>query len=317
MKRIINAVTIYVAFCVLGTLLGAVFCMLCMNVTNLVVGTRLSPFSASLFVKGLFLSLPLSSVVALLLVLLHQIRHNSRSLPLFLVYVALHALTWLLVVPQALRLSLAYDMRPGVAKSVVSPGYFREDGGLVYYWAKLGEDGTGDGLRIDPYGIYGTAGAVEPLRHAALPQRQEQSVFADALIGSALKTPRVVESPLAIYLYLLYQARDAASRAYGAWLAFASLGLSMLAIYALGWLSSWRLLNAFVVMVAGVCVVFLNYALYASALLAPLGRLWEQKLGAMADALPLAAGANVVIMLLFALSAPVARLCKKQAGGAL
>ena len=310
MKRIVNAVIIYLASCALGTLLGAVFCMLCMNVTNLVVGTRLPLWVSPLFIKGLFLSFPLASVVALLLVLLHQIRHNSRSVPLFTVYFALTLLSWGLLMPQALRLSLAYDMRLGMTKTIVSPGYFRESGGLVYYWARLDDDGTGDGLCINLHDVNGNA--VSPLHHAELPQ-QGQSLFADTLVATAITPPQVVRSPLAVYLYVLYQARDAASRDYFAWLAFASMGMALLAVYALGGVSSWRLQNAFIVMLAGVGIMFLNYALYASERLAPFARLWSQKLGAAGELVPLATAVNVVVALLFVLTGVVARFVRRRA----
>ena len=317
MKRLFKAITLYFSFCIFGTLIAAVFCMLCMNVTNLVIGTRLPLFSMPLFIKALFLSFPVVAILALLLLVLYFIRHNIHSVLSLLVYVALGALTWGFLTPQTLRLSLSYDMRFAITNSVVSPGYFREeDNGLVYYWASVAEDGTGEGFFIDLYGIYGKAGAVYSLEHAEV-VKKAQSVFADALVDSAIKTPKVVSSPLAVYLHLLYQGRDAVSRGYIAWLCFASLGLTLLALYAFGWLSAWRLLNAFIVMIAGVGVVFLNYLLTTHARLAALSELWLTKLGAIADILSLSTCVNLLLALLFVLIGIIRHFTRKEPVAAL
>lgn len=313
MKRIRNAVIIYFVMCLLGTFVGAIFSMLCMNVTNLVIGTRLPLLSLPLFIKGIFLTFPLASVVSLLLIVLYHIRHNKASFLVLVAYILLGSLTWLFLTPQALKLSFGEDMRLGITNNVVSLGYYREDDGLVYYWASLSPDGRGEGFVIDLYGQHGKAGTIYPLHDAEVQTKRPQSIFADTIVSSAIKAPRIVASPLAVYLLLLYQGRDAASRGYSLWLSFATIGLALLSVYGLGWLSTWKLLNAFLVMIASVGIAFLNYGLYTN--LQFLSNAWLSHTGSFGSHLPLSTCVNIFISLVFSLAGILKHVADTKARG--
>ncbi len=311
MKRIITATALFFSFCLIGTIAGAVFSMLCMDLTQFVIGSKLSLFSLEFFLKGIYLSFPLVAIISLLLLVMYQIRHPDNAWPALISYCALNALTWLVLIPLMLLLSLRTDIRPPAAAPSVSAGYFRTQDDLVYYWSAFSYDGKGEGLYIDSYGVNGMPGTVYPLHDAEKPEQKTPSTFADPLVLSAIDMPRCVAVPLTAYLYLIYRARDSLSRGYVSWLIFASIGLALAAVYAASGLSSWRLLNAFIVIITGVGVSLLNYALYASDLLKPLTAVWLRTLGSFATHVPLAACVNVLIALILITTGSIRHTTKK------
>lgn len=298
MKRIITVTALFFSFCLLGTFAGATFAMLCMDLTQFVIGVKLSLFSSEFFLKGIYLAFPLSAIMTLLMLVMYQIRHPTYSTTALISYIALNLLTWLVLIPLMLLLSMRTDIRPPSAAPSVSPGYFRTEDDLVYYWSKFSYDGKGEGLYIDVYGLKGRPGVVYPLQDADKPEQKTPANFADSLVLSAIHMPRCVSIPLTAYLYLVYHARDALSRSYVNWLMFASLGIALASVYAVGWLSSWRLLNAFIVIIVGIGIALLNYALYASSLVKPLTAIWLRALGSFGTHFPLVVCANIVISLI-------------------
>ncbi len=271
--------------------------MLCMDLTQLVIGTRFSLFRFEFFLKGVYLSFPLVSIMALLMIILYQIRHPQHSVPSVAVFIALNLLLWAMLMPLVLGLSLRTDIRPPAAAPSASSGFFRNEDGLVYYWEVFSHNGKGEGLYIDLYGVHGEPGQVYPLHQVDKPEQKTPSPFADTLVQKSIDMPKCVSIPLTAYLSLLYYARDCLSRGYLQWLGFASLGLAFMSLYGLGWLSSWRLLNAFVVMVVSVCIALVNYALYAGLLLPGVSRFWQLGLGAFGKHVPFTACVNVLIAL--------------------
>ena len=292
----------FFTFCLLGTLAGAVFCMLCMDLTQFVIGSKLSLFSLEFFLKGIYLSFPLVAIISLLLLVMYQIRHPVQKLQSFCTYLVLNVLVWTVLIPLVLQLSLRTDIRPPAAAASVSPGYFRTENDMVHYWSKFSYDGKGEGVAIDLYGLAGSPGTMIPLHDASKPEQKTPANFADSLVLSAIDMPLCVSVPMNAYLHLLYTARDSLARSYLSWLTFASLGLALASVYAICFLSSWRLLDAFIVIIAGVGVALLNYAFSAGIIGKTLSLIWQRGLGEFGIRFPLTACLNVCIALLFIIS---------------
>ena len=122
-----------------------------------------------------------------------------------------------------------------------------------------------DGIFIDTVGLSNKEEAIIPF--FAQPVKNESAFpYSDILIKNSLEPPFLVTYPLAIYNALLTSASYASSLGFFAWLLFASLGLTLLSIYGVQFLSSWKFANVISVIFALVVVVLANYFYYMGVL---------------------------------------------------
>jgi hypothetical protein len=269
MKTFISLLIVYIAVCIGGSLVGASFYMIYQSLKLFVVGQPLTFFSLYLFYQGIFFVFPLVCAASSLFMILYLIRHPAGVVLPLLVYLLTGCLSWYFLIPLSLSQSSGFK-NTGSAKTitpVLSPGFFREDTGGVYYYTRIAPNGTADGLYIDLRGFSGEQGKILKLDSVPV-NTAAAGPFSDLLIRDAVALPRIIRVPLSFYQKQLYAARAAGLQGKIAWLCFASAGLALLSVFALQLMSEWRLLNAFLVIAVFFSVGLLNGSYYGGTFLA-------------------------------------------------
>ena len=299
MKRAIYIAVIYLASIFVGTLVFAALFMFSCNLSMFVTGLPVSFFSLHFFMTGILLSVPLVCLLVQILLILYIIRHPSNHLLSLIMYVLFGLLSWLVFIPADMKLIARYES--DVVSSRVeasSAGVFRKEENGVYYYTRVEEDGTADGLFFDTTGYLGQEGMVLPLFDVAV-KNESAFPYSDILIKNSMQPPLLVTYPLSVYNALLTAAEYSSSLGFLSWLAFASMGLALLAVYGVQFASSWKLANVICVLSCAVGVLFINY-LYYMNILPDLLKEMAQKLSGLTGVKdPLIILINVVITLLY------------------
>lgn len=262
MKRALYFAIIYLAAMLVGTLIFATLFMFSCNLNMFVTGLPVSFFSLHFFMTGVLLSIPLVCILIQILLILYLVRHPKCQLISLIMYSVFGLLSWLFLIPMDLKLISRYESDDLLTRvETSSTGVFRKEANGVYYYTRIGEDGCADGLFFDTSGYLGQEGSVVPLFN--LPVKNESAFpYSDILIKNSLLPSQLVTYPLSVYNALLTAAQYSASLGFLAWLAFASMGLALLAVYGTQFLSSWKLANVACVIISAVAVLVINYLYY-------------------------------------------------------
>lgn len=266
MKRVLYFAIIYLASIVIGTLIFATLFMFSCNLNMFVTGLPSSFFSLHFFMTGILLSVPLVCVLIQILLVLYIIRHPKCHILSLIIYALFGLLSWLVFIPIDIKLISRYES--DVVSSRVeasSAGVFRKEASGVYYYTRIDDDGSADGLFLDTTGYLGQEGAVLPLFDVSV-KNESAFPYSDILIKNSLQPPLLVTYPLSIYNALLTAGSYSSSLGFLAWLAFASMGLALIAVYGIQFLSSWKLANVVSVIVCAFGVLFINYLYYMNIL---------------------------------------------------
>ncbi len=262
MKRALYLAIIYLASLFLGTLLFATVFMFSCNLTMFVTGLPASFFSLTFFTTGILTTFPLVCVLSQVLLVLYMVRHPGNYGVSFAMYMIFGLLSWLLLLPADLKLSVRYEN--SLAKTRVeasSSGFFRKDAGGVIYYSRIEENGNAEGLFIDTSDFQDSENSVVPFFD--VPVKNESAFpYSDILIKNSLEPPKIVTFPLALYSALLTAAEYSAALGFLAWLSFASMGLALLSVFGLQFASSWKLANVAFVIIGIITVVVVNYLYY-------------------------------------------------------
>ena len=298
MKRALYFAVIYLASMFVGTIVFATIFMFSCNLNMFVTGLPVSFFSLHFFMTGTLLSIPLVCILIQILLILYVIRHPGCQILSLIIYAVFGLVSWIFIIPMDLKLISRYESDVVSSRIVASStGIFRKESNGVYYYTRINEDGTADGLFIDTTGYTGQEGAVVPLFD--IPVKNESAFpYSDILIKNSLQPPLLVTYPLSVYNALLTAAQYSASLGFLAWLAFASMGLALLTIYGTQFLSSWKLANVACVITSAFVILFINYLYYMNILPDILKELAEKlsNLTGLKD--PLIVLINVIIALL-------------------
>ena len=247
---------------IIGTLVFATLFMFSCNLNMFVTGLPASFFSLNFFVTGIFISIPLVCITIQLLLILYVIRHPRCQLISLFIYILFGALSWLVIIPTDLKLISRYESDTIKTRvEATSPGIFRKEESGVYYYSKINPNGTAEGIFLDTTGFLGQEGAALPLFNE--PVKNESSFpYSDILIKNSLQPPQLVTYPLSIYNALLTAAQYSVSQGFLAWLTFATLGLALLSVYGIQFVSSWKLANVAYVICSAMAVLLVNYLHY-------------------------------------------------------
>lgn len=262
MKRALYFAVIYLASMLIGTLVFATLFMFSCNLSMFVTGLPSSFFSMHFFMAGMLLSIPLVCFIIQILYIFYIIRHPKCQIISLIMYVVFGLFSWLFIIPTDLNLISRFGSDVVVARTESSSaGVFRKEADGIYYYSLVDEQGKADGLFLDTSGYLGQDGAVIHLFDS--PVKNESAFpYSDILIKNSLQPPAMVTYPLAVYNALLTAAGYSASVGVLAWLAFASIGLALLAVYGIQFTSSWKLANVVSVLCATAAVVLINYFYY-------------------------------------------------------
>ncbi len=266
MKRALYFAVIYLASMFVGTVIFATLFMFSCNLNMFVTGLPVSFFSLNYFMTGILLSVPLVCILIQILLILYIIRHPGCQIISLIIYAVFGLLSWLVFIPADLKLIARYESDVVSCRvEAASTGVFRKEANGVYYYTRIDEDGSADGLFLDTTGYLGQEGAVVPLFD--IPVKNESAFpYSDILIKNSLQPPVLVTYPLSVYNALLTAAQYSSSLGFLSWLAFASIGLALLTVYGIQFMSSWKLANVTFVICFAVGILFINYLYYMNIL---------------------------------------------------
>ena len=298
MKRALYFAVIYLSALILGTLIFATLFMFSNNLNMFVTGLPSSFFSLHHFMNGIFLSIPLACIVIQILLILYVIRHPRNQLVSMLMYIIFSMLSWLLIIPADLKLINLYesDLEHSRTEST-SAGIFRKEGNGIYYFSRVNDDKSVDGLFLDTTGFLGQEGAAIPLFNAKV-SNESAFPYSDIIIKNSLQPSQLVTYPLSVYHALLTVAIHNVSEGFFPWISFAAIGLALMSLYALQFASSWKLANVTCTVFCAMGILFLNYLYYMNifpSILIELGSKLSSLTGAKDPMIHLV---NIIIFLL-------------------
>jgi hypothetical protein len=191
-------------------------------------------------------------------------RQSDYSFVAMLVCIAFHVFTWFVFLPvsnKAVTSIIGQSQSNKTFQSAgVSPGYFRQIDGKLFYFFRINEDKTGDGVLIDLNAATETYLQLTPLSHAPL---MPEFLDGDPLIYRTVAFPPVLALLLRLIVAFGENAETALRRGILTWYAFASVCFPLTALISFAHVSRWKLIN-FSVLVFGFCaILLLNLAYFA------------------------------------------------------
>ena len=284
MKNTFSMILYYFAALFFGTLAAGFVYMVCCDLTLCVAGESAKFFCWAFFLKGMLVSFPLICIAGILLSIFYGISHKENFLFRFVFYVFINVVTWLVLIPASFELTEKYNayFTEGYEVPYLSSGYFRPESGGVFYFSRVNDNGSADGLFIDLTGITGEKGSVVKFSDSLI-DADFSGQFADTLIRDSIKLPFVIVVPLDMYSAFMDKAVTAWNRGYISWIFFCSIALALAACIALERVSSWRLIDAIAVLFSVGFVCFFNYACYYGFIFAEEGKLWSDFFAGMAQ----------------------------------
>jgi len=310
---------------IFGTLIGACFYMLYETCTMLVAGTSSNAISLNLFLKGVFISFPISMGLSAMMLTLYFIRHPALPFIPILTYAVLILVAWLVLIPSCTKLSLNYDTKTESVKNKnsLSSNLFRKSNSLVTYFSKVYNDNFANGMCIN---ISNDASTIYTFKN--VPLEDNKKTFSDSLIAESIEMPRLI-SYIMNDISTLMEAGKKAIKSWKAenqltfgasffkgisyWLCYISMGLALLSVIGLRRVSNWRLLNTFIVILSTFCITSFNSIYYRKTIYegaAAIVDKWFSKMIFIHD--PFAVLVNIVIFILFSVTGLLIDIFKKN-----
>lgn len=277
MKTAFSMIIYFLIASIAGLIGAASIYMICCDLTLLVCGEGLSIFNGHFFVRGMIVSFPFVLTFVLGLVIYYCLRHTEHHFIRLFSYIIMCAFTWLVLIPLSFDLGDKYEnaFSERYEIPVLSTGFFRPESGGIWYFSRIQQNGTADGLFIDLAGISGERGSVIKFSSEKIDDAFNGQ-FADTLIRDAIKLPFVVIAPLEMYSTVIEKGKVAWSRGFGAWLVFLTFALALSSVVAFEYISSWRLINGLIILLAAGIICSVNYIYYHGIIFRGTAETWIQ-----------------------------------------
>ena len=259
-KTAFQLLLFYVCVVIAGTLAAAGVYTVYVLCTHIVAGQGISAFGFKYFISGLLVMSPVVLVLTNLLMCLYLIRHASKGVLPFSVYIVLYALSWLGLIPLMFNVSAKYSLAHAndvEAREYLSTGYFRSVDDKILYYSRILEDNSSDGLVID---LDDPDNSVQTFRNMKVP---ESHGFLDYLIQSTIEMPPVTSTATRMTSQFMGLASATFRHGYVYWLLFATMGAALLSVYGIKRLSRWRLVNVVMIIFISLCIILFNMLAYS------------------------------------------------------
>ena len=284
----------YMCICIFLCISSSVLYMIYSLCQNLVAGQSLS-FDFNLFMEGLLILSPLVFIFGAMLMTLFFIRHPCHSVIPLVCYCLLYAVSWIFVIPCISRVNTdSYETYiEAKTRDMPSSGYFRRNGDKVLYYSQVNEDdNTVSGLCIDSRL---SESSVYTFR--SLKMSHKKTAFTDSLIQDSIAMPPSIDVTVQRLMELSVILRKCASRSFGYWLCFASMGLALLGVLGLRHVSQWRLVNALIVVLVTFGIIVGNILGYVNPIMGNMEKSFNDVFAKIAIFKSLCAVGNLFIML--------------------
>lgn len=259
LKTSLRMIIAFFLICTVGTILSACLYMIYSSCTLLIAGDAFDVFSRSLFFTGLVKALPVCIVISSVLLALYLIRHPSEVVVPLITYLLLGLASWFVLLPLTNTLAVKLEPITGFEKEErpLSENYFRKNNDQIVYISTYNAEGNADGtvIELSPVerGVYS---------FTEVPLAEHPSEFSDVLIEETVTVPSVCSLVIKAIGVMFSTGRDYLSKGYLSWIFFASFGLALLSLLGLKRMSSWRLINVFMILTLAVVIFSFNAAYY-------------------------------------------------------
>ena len=133
MKKAFKLILTYFLTGILATAVGVIFYSVYLGIQKYVAGSDFVIFQKEDFLRALFYVI--SCVIMFICAVMTYVRISNRgSVPQFIVFVLLSAVTWAVLIPVKFKIEdkVLYNVKD--SSKVLTGGYFRQDGNKVYYF---------------------------------------------------------------------------------------------------------------------------------------------------------------------------------------
>lgn len=243
---------IYIFFIV--TLAGALIYTVFSLSTHLVAGTRFTGFSPLIFIKGIFITAPLSLLVSPLFIARYLIRHRPSTVWVTGFYCLLYILTCMLIAPLLVELKISSECRffNVVEVNPLSPRYFRVQDDNLFYYSKVNKDFIAEGICVDT-----DMNTIYTFSDTLLPAKTKG--FVDPLIEQNLSLPAIISHMLFWAESYFSMTQRIVKYGFLPWLCFCSFFLAILSVVFLRYVSNWRLIDTLLSDSTYLVVISFNY----------------------------------------------------------
>ena len=274
MKKSFWLVLVFFIFFLIILLGAAFFAMLAENCMHLEAGVKSDFFNLSFFIDSLIKYLPWCAVLSLMMLVLYIIKHKFSVLQFVIPYFILALLVWMLVIPGCAKL---FSIRQGASEVSVSEvaeiadaeaveGVDAQAGGEVVDVIEPDAETVSKGY-FRKEGEYLTFG--DTWRRKVFPGRVDEETsgkYSDIIIESSISVPFWGDYVYEKCLLLNSVCRSALAKGYFSYILFATMGFALSSVIFLCRFSSWRLVNALIVMFVFAFIVFANIMFYDSSI---------------------------------------------------
>lgn len=247
--------------------------MIIYQVRTLVAGSLFEFFNIKLLIAGAIYSLPFASILSLLFLIFNFIRHKYSVIQSLVPYCFFAVLVWSVIIPCCALLvprSETKIMSSSVPNISLSQGYFRPYGNGVFFVLNDEVEVSNSDEIIETVATISFSKFVpNNMRMNVKTQKTfpETSLqFNDALINQVFD---VAKSQIMIFSSLKVLATycvKTLSSGVLAYCLFATLGFSLASVIGLSRISNWRLINATIVLIGFILVLFINVVIYSGDL---------------------------------------------------
>lgn len=260
MRKVITLILDYFLILVIGFIIGMFIFLQYYDSISLVAGTKVT-LSREIVLYGVFSTLPVLFILAPFGMMLYKIRHRSNPKSTFATYCLLCLVNWFLFYPLSLMFQnqMSKDMSSENINNQndLSAEYFRKSCGKLYYFSHKSKDGIADVVLVeDPLDVNSFASEVEVNVDGNSDFAKDSYPFHDPLIKESMNDiPYLI---INLFRSIKVQAIHAWNYGIIAWLCFCSFGFALGSFYSLLKFSSWRLVNAFLMLFFTSVVIWFN-----------------------------------------------------------
>ena len=258
-KFSIKIIPVYFVALALAVCAGAILYMTYSACASLVAGQNFSPFSSTLFLRGLYSVFPAAFSLVPVFVVFYVIRRTEvagLSVPVFMV---LHLCLWLFFVPFVKNTYENARLKQRSTPQTFSPlssGYFRssESDKYIFYYTRINSENIASGVCIDRTKPEDNVYTFSDIKLSSI-----QEGFTDTLIRDTVEMPVTLRVCLSYLQAFTSAAYEMCSSGIVRWLLFSSVTVAILSVFFLYDFSSWRLVNVLVIFVVYVFIFLGNY----------------------------------------------------------
>ncbi|HZK19471.1 MAG TPA: hypothetical protein VFC68_01960 [Treponemataceae bacterium] len=312
MKKAAHLIVVYFITLCVSTLITAFLYMIFQSCMQMVAADTVQIFSFYYFRAGCMVCFPFAALFALLVQVISAIRNQNSSLLGFLVYLFFTLFTWLLLLPYVIASTPeSYLQEESRSPQKLSTKLFRVENTIPIYYLDANADGSYQVLYIKK-DIFMAFPIVEDFSYVSY-----SAPFYDPLLETSVGYPESIKKPVSMVINFYEAALKAVQSGKGAWLRFASVGLSIFALWVFAGASRWKMVNVFFVSGMFIFLFVLHIGLYTSFQIHMIiEKMWQHAPFSFVSSLYVPVIVHSFFSLLFFLLGFIKRFKKIKVGGA-